>query len=253
MKIIPTLHIDVVGNKFFNMSPARCISRFLSLPQLETIMKNDDAIVFRYFLNNPNECRICWASYKIAKRHHYEIASIDMWCDYIKMLKICKKDLHSPHYICPDDLRQAHDTYVRKVRAIEERKRREADIRRKEREALKEQKDRENFLKLKSKFFGLVISDNEIEIKTLDSVDEYYNEGTTQHICVGTSQYYLKAESLVFSARIDGKIVVTIEIDLKTLKVIQCRAACNKVSEYRERIENTIANHRKEIRARMTA
>ena len=79
MKIIPTLHIDVVGNKFFNMSPARCISRFLSLPQLETIMKNDDAIVFRYFLNNPNECRICWASYKIAKRHHYAIASIDMW------------------------------------------------------------------------------------------------------------------------------------------------------------------------------
>ena len=45
-----------------------------------------------------------------------------------------------------------------------------------------------------------------------------------------------------------SKIVATIEIDLKTLKVIQCRAACNKVSEYRERIENTIANHRKEIR-----
>ena len=83
IRIIPSLHVDVVGNKFFKMSPARCISRFLSMPQLETVMKNDDENVFRHFLNNSNECRMCWASYKIAKRHHYEINSIGVWCDYI--------------------------------------------------------------------------------------------------------------------------------------------------------------------------
>lgn len=173
IKIIQSLRVDVVGNKFFNMSPAKCISRFLSLPQLETIMKNDDTAVFRHFFYNPNDCRMCWASYKIAKRHHYGIESIGTWCDYIKMLKTFKKDVRNPYYICPDDLRQAHDTYVRKVRAIEERKRREADIRRKEQEALKEQKDREKFIKLKSKFFGLVISDGEIVVRVLESVEEY--------------------------------------------------------------------------------
>ena len=253
MKIIPTLHIDVVGNKFFNMSPARCISRFLSLPQLETIMKNDDAIVFRYFLNNPNECRICWASYKIAKRHHYAIASIDMWCDYIKMLKTCKKDLRSPHYICPDDLRQAHDIYVRKVRAIEERKRREADIRRKEQEALKEQKDRENFLKLKSKFFGLIISDGEIEVRVLESVEEYIEEGKAQNICVGTLRYYAKSNTLVLSARIDGNRIETVEVSLDTFEVVQCHGKYNKDTEYHKRIIDLVNANARLIKERMTA
>ena len=181
-----------MGIKFFNMSPARCISRFLSQPQLETLMKNDTEQVFKYFLNRPYDCRMCWASYKIAKRHHYEINDLGLWCDYIKMLQTCKKDTRNPHYICPDNLRQAHNIYHKKVMAIEERRRREADIRRKEKEALAEQEKRDSFLKLKSKFFGLVISDGEIEVKVLESVEEFIEEGDVQHICVGTAMYYGK-------------------------------------------------------------
>ena len=135
---------------------------------------------------------------------------------------------------------------MRKTNIQREKERREADRK-------KAMEKEAKFKELKGRFIGLVFTDNEIEIKTLDSIDEYYMEGNTQHICVGSAQYYLKAESLVFSARIDGRIVATIEIDLKTLKVIQCRAACNKDSEYRERIEKAIASHRKEIKARMTA
>ena len=109
MKIMPSLHIDVVGNKFFGMSPAMCISRFLSLPQLETLLKNDTKEVFNYFLNNPSNCRACWASYKVAKRHRYDFHDLGLWCDYIKMLKTCKKDVHNPHFICPENLLEAHD------------------------------------------------------------------------------------------------------------------------------------------------
>lgn len=253
IKIIPSLRVDVVGNKFFNMSPAKCISRFLSLPQLETIMKNDDTAVFRHFLNNPNDCRMCWASYKIAKRHHYDIVSIDMWCDYIKMLKTCKKDVRNPYYICPDDLRQAHDTYVRKVRAIEERKRREADIRRKEQEALKEQKDREKFIKLKSKFFGLVISDGEIVVRVLESVEEYIEEGKAQNICVGTLRYYAKNNTLVLSARIGGNRIETVEVSLDTFEVVQCHGKYNKDTEYHKRIIDLVNSNARLIRERMTA
>ncbi len=135
---------------------------------------------------------------------------------------------------------------MRKVNLQRERERREAD-------RIKAMENETKFKELKGRFIGLVFTDNELEIKTLDSIDEYYTEGRTQHICVGSSQYYLKAESLVFSARIDGRIVATVEIDLKTLKVIQCRAACNKECAYQERIEKAIASHRKEIKARMTA
>jgi len=253
IKLIPSLHVDVIGNKFFNMSPARCISRFLSLPQLETVMKTDDEKVFRYFLNNPNDCRMCWTSYKIAKRHHYEIASIDIWCDYIKMLKTCKKDVRNPHYICPDDLRQAHDSYVRKLRVIEARKRREADIKRKEQEALKEQMEKEKFVKLKSKFFGLVISDGEIEVRVLESVEEYIEEGKAQNICVGTLRYYAKSNTLVLSARIDGNRIETVEVSLDTFEVVQCHGKYNKDTEYHKRIIDLVNSNARLIKERMTA
>ena len=98
-----------------------------------------------------------------------------------------------------------------------------------------------------------MFTDNEIEIKTLDSVDEYYEEGRTQHICVGSSQYYLKAESLVFSARIDGKTVATVEIDLRTLKVVQCHGKYNKDTEYHERIIDLVNSNARLIKERMTA
>lgn len=253
MKIIPTLRIDVVGNKFFNMSPVRCISRLLSLPQLETIMKNDDRAVFSYFLANPQKCRMCWHSYKIAKRHHYDIKSIGVWCDYIKMLKVFNKDLRSPHYICPDDLHKAHDVYMKKIWAIEERKRREADIKRREQEALKIKQDMEKFLKLKSKFFGLVISDGEIDVRVLESVEEYVEEDSAQHICVGTARYYAIENTIIFSARIDGNRIETVEVSLDTFEVVQCHGKYNQDTKYHKRIIDLVNSNAGLIKERMTA
>lgn len=246
IKVIPELTRNGFDGNFHNISPVSLFSMLLSSPQAETLLKEGNIKMLKYMANHTAEVKHFWSSYLIAKRHGYEIPDISTWYDYLRMLERFGRDTHSPKLIMPSNLFDAHDEYMRKVNRQREKERREAD-------RIKALENEARFKELKGRFIGLVFTDNEIEIKTLDSVDEYYNEGTTQHICVGTSQYYLKAESLVFSARIDGKIVATIEIDLKTLKVIQCRAACNKVSEYRERIENTIANHRKEIRARMTA
>lgn len=246
IKVIPELTRNGFDSNFHDIRPVSYFSMLLSAPQAETLLKEGNIRMLRYMAGNTAEVKHFWASYLIAKRHGYEIPHLSTWYDYLRMLERFGRDTHSPKLIMPSNLFEAHDEYMRKVNRQREKERREAD-------RIKALENEAKFKELKGRFIGLVFTDNEIEIKTLDSVDEYYNEGTTQHICVGTSQYYLKAESLVFSARIDGKIVATIEIDLKTLKVIQCRAACNKVSEYRKRIENTIANHRKEIRARMTA
>lgn len=246
IKVIPELKRNGFDGNFHDIHPVSFLSMLLSAPQAETLLKEGNIRMLRYMAGNTAEVKHFWASYLIAKRHGYEIPHLSTWYDYLRMLERFGRDTHSPKLIMPSNLFDAHDEYMRKVNRQREKERREAD-------RIKALENEAKFKKLKGRFIGLVFTDNEIEIKTLDSVDEYYNEGTTQHICVGTSQYYLKAESLVFSARIDGRIVATIEIDLKTLKVIQCRAACNKVSEYRERIEKAIASHRKEIRARMTA
>ena len=245
-KVIPILKRNGFDGNFHEIRPLSLFSMLLSSPQAETLMKEGNFEMLKYMANNTAEVKHFWASYIIARRHGYEIPNLSTWYDYLRMLERFGRDTRSPKLIAPDNLFDAHDEYVRKVNIQRERERREAD-------RIKAMENETKFKELKGRFIGLVFVDNELEIKTLDSVDEYYTEGSTQHICVGTAQYYLKAESLVFSARIDGRIVATVEIDLKTLKVIQCRAACNKECAYQERIEKAIASHRKEIKARMTA
>lgn len=246
IKVIPELTRNGFDGNFHDIRPVSYFSMLLSAPQAETLLKEGNIRMLKYMADHTAEVKHFWASYIIAKRHGYEIPNLTAWYDYLRMLERFGRDTRSPKLIAPANLVKAHDEYVRKVNRQREKERREAD-------RLKAIEDDRRFKELKGRFIGLVFTDNEIEIKTLDSVAEYYAEGNTQHICVGSSQYYLKADSLVFSARIDGIIVATVEIDLKSLKVIQCRAACNKVSEYQERIEKAIASHRKEIKARMTA
>ena len=60
------------------------------------------------------------------------------------------------------------------------------------------------------------VSDGEICIKVLDSVEAIRQEGEAMHHCVFTNEYYLKADSLILSATIDGKRIETIEVSLKT-------------------------------------
>ena len=245
-KVIPELKRNGFNGNLCDIHPVNLFSMLLSAPQAETLIKERNIEMLKYMAYHIAEVKHFWASYIIAKRHGYEIPNLSTWYDYLRMLERFGRDTRSPKLIAPDNLFDAHDEYVRKVNLQREWERREAD-------RIKAMENETRFKELKGRFIGLVFVDNELEIKTLDSVDEYYKEGRTQHICVGSAQYYLKAESLVFSARIDGRIVATVEIDLKTLKVIQCRAACNKECAYQERIEKAIASHRKEIKERMTA
>ena len=60
--------------------------------------------------------------------------------------------------------------------------------------------------------FGVEFSDGEICIKVLDSVEAIRQEGEAMHHCVFTNEYYLKADSLILSATIDGKRIETIEV-----------------------------------------
>ena len=99
----------------------------------------------------------------------------------------------------------------------------------------------------------MVITDEEISVKVLESIDEYYNEGKVQNICVFGSEYYKKADTLILSARIDDEIIETVEVDLRTLKVVQCHGKHNQDTEYHDRIINLVNNNADQIRKRMTA
>ena len=90
-------------------------------------------------------------------------------------------------------------------------------------------------------------------IKTLDNIAEYYDEGTKQHICVGSSGYYLKEDTLVFTATMGGRTIATVEISLKDFSIIQCRAFANGVCEYAEQIAGIINANKNMIAERKRA
>lgn len=187
-----------------------------------------------------------WNTYKIVLRNGYHIADISLWIDYIRLLERCGKDIHNAHYVCPLDLKAEHDRYQERVRIIQEREEREE-----QRKKAKENEER--FRELKSKFFGLSFTDGLIVVSVLESVDDYYNEGNALHHCVGQCEYYLKPQSLVFSARIDNQRVETIELSLETFKVLQSRGLCNKATEYHDRIIRLVQKNARQIRKRMPA
>ena len=135
---------------------------------------------------------------------------------------------------------------MRKVHILEDKKKRAEDIHKaQEREA--------SFKEQKEKFFGIRINDGEIEVKVLESVEEYRQVAESQHLCLFSAAYDQRENSLILSARIDGRIIETIEVDLRTLRVVQSRGVCNKNTDYHDRIINLINANAHLIKERITA
>jgi len=126
--------------------------------------------------------------------------------------------------------------------------------REKEAEAQRRQKAKENkmrFQALKAPIFGIAFTDGTIQVRVLESVQEYIEEGQALHHCVFTNEYHLKEKSLILSASIDGKPIETIELSLETKEILQCRGLMNQNTEYHERIIELVHRNIKEIQSRV--
>ena len=245
-KVTDTLRRNGFEDDFHDIAPTILIPALLSDSRAETLMKAGRMEHLRYFLNNKSTFDACWQSYKVATRNGYEIEDISLWCDYVDMLRRLNKDIHSPKYVCPTDLHREHD--LRQSELCRQREKEEKEKRRKK--AIEEEK---RFHELKSKFFGICFTDGTIQVHVLESVQEHLEEGVSMHHCVFDNTYYLKENSLILSATIEGRRIETIEVNLDTLKVVQSRGVCNKNTEYHEQIVNLVNANRKLIKQRMRA
>lgn len=249
IKVTDTIKRNGFDGHTYDINPLTLFKELLTNPKAETLMKSGDVEMLRYLCHSPfnaDEIDFYWKSIKVAKRAGFEFEDAQMWMDYIKMLERMGKDLHSPVLVAPQDLTTAHDLYSAKVEHQRIKAQREKD--RKKAEA-----DETKFEELKGRYIGLVMTDGEIVIHTLNSVAEYYDEGSRQHICVGSAGYYLKENSLVFTAKIKGQTIATIEISLSDYSIIQCRAFANKVCKYQDRIAKIISDNTKMIAERKRA
>ena len=130
----------------------------------------------------------------------------------------------------------------------------EAERLERERKRLEEMaEEKDEYIRKKSAFLNLVLTDGLIIVKVLQSVDEFYEEGKAMHHCVYTNAYYNKENALILSARIDGERIETVEVDLRTLKVVQSRGVCNSNTEYHDRIIALVESNAEQIRQRMVA
>lgn len=246
-RIIPEISRNGFKGEHHGIPPLELYRSILTDSKAETLLKAGQTDLLRHFIRNTSkDIGTYWNSVRICMRNGYIIEDGSMWCDYIDLLRFFGKDTNSPKYVCPDNLHTQHDFYMEKKRAHIERQRLEK----------KRQKARENeakFKELKAKFFGIAFTDGTIQVRVLESVEEFMEEGKAMHHCVFDNAYYLKENSLIFSATIDGRRIETVEISLTTLKVVQSRGVCNQNTEYHDRIIQLMNKNKRLIRKRMAA
>ena len=88
----------------------------------------------------------------------------------------------------------------------------------------------------KAHFFGLFFQEDNIQIKVIDSVQGFLEEGDIHNHCVFNNEYYKEKNSLILSALVNNEPTETIEIDLQSLKIKQARGKGNKATPHHKKI-----------------
>lgn len=249
IKVTDTIKRNGFKNSVHHIHPVTMFQELLTNPKAETLMKANEIGLLRYLCARPaNKSDIdkYWNTIKIAKRNGYKVKDPQMWFDYIKMLERMGRDLNSPSLIAPNDLKVVHDIYVTKVNRQRIKEQREKE----RQQAIK---DKAKFEELKSRYFGMEMTDGEIEIHSIDTIDDYYKIGDKQSICCGSAKYYLKEDTLTLTAYIGNKQIATIEISLDDYHIIQCRAFANEICEYTQQIAGIINANKNMIAERKRA
>jgi len=255
-KVIKELRRNGFKHGFYGLNPAEMIISLLSNSQAETILKRGNIQMFKEAVKYSQNIADYWSEIKIAFRNDYHIEEYDIWRDYIDMLRSFNKDTHNPAYICPDDLHAAHAKYQRKkqkILDIAKRQRREEQAQ-KAREKVGEWK--EKYPQIRKAFADFNITNGSISIAVISSVEQLEQEATELAHCAFVNGYYAKENSLLLSARVDGVVTETIEVNLNRMEVIQSRGFNNKATAYhpqivklvRENIPKITKLHKKQLK-----
>lgn len=179
---------------------------------------------------------------RIAKRHHYTIEDQSLWDDMVISLHNLGKDVHNPFYVCPENLHEAHQKYYGQwLRQCEKK----AEQQRRELAAKKEDIVQERM----QRFIDLLFQEQDIIIRPLITYNDYQQEGQSMHHCVIT--YFDRKNSLILSARDqEHNRLATIEVDLSTLSIVQCRGIQNKKPDKYDTINSIVMEHMDDIKSR---
>lgn len=235
VKVLPILRRNGLRTSFHGVTPALLIRAILGESKYaEMLLKTRQYSMLEFYmyrgcLSHPWTVNIC-------NRNGYIIKDGSMYDDYLRLLDYFQLDTHNAHYVCPKNLKAAHDELVSRKQRIEARERAEEDRKRRVERMIRIKADIALFIKRIEPFLDLEIKEDDIVIRPLQSVSQFYQEGKAMHHCVYANEYYKKKDCLILSAKVADKRKETIEVNLKTFKVVQSRAVCNNNSEYHDKI-----------------
>lgn len=242
--LLPKLHRAGLRTSLHGLHPYHLCKALLKSNRIETLFKlRQYVVVFEFYsrFSRHELNETMWQAIRIALRHGYRWDNpqeISDWCDMLRDLEYLGLDTHNPHYICPAFLADAHQHWTERRHRMEEAKRLEEE----RAEVLAyEPIFREN----REQFFGMVFRDKKIEIAIIPTAMAIKEEGVAMHHCVGG--YYNRPNSLILSAKINGKRVETIEVDLTSYELVQSRGLQNKATRYHNRIVKLVNDNMQEI------
>lgn len=207
----------------------------------ETLLKAKQFSLLKQFRDSGGNITQYWSSIKICIRNKYKVKDASIWFDYLDLLRFFNKDMHNAHFVCPKNLKRAHDKLVDKKRKIKEAQ----ALKLKKQRAINDQAD---YIKQKQKYFGLEFTTGAIKIKVLESVMQFVEEGDKLKHCLYANDYHKKENSLIFKAEVNGESVETVELCLKTFKVLQSRGKHNNHTEYNEKIVACLKANMKSVK-----
>lgn len=250
-KLLPELKMRGLTRLSDNCSASKQIEKVFNDWEAEVLLKAGAKEMYDYFITSPREMMNHWPSVRIALRHHYHVKDVSMWLDLLEMLNAEGKDMRNPHYVCPADLKAEHDRWmeIRRRRWEKERAEEEERERRRQAELLDEEgQPNADYRSRLGKMLGVVVTVGDIELRPLQTIKEFYDEGEAMHHCVFTNKYYSKDGCLIIGARVNGERAETIEVNTKEWRIMQCRGKHNQDSQYHEAIMEALTNNMNKYR-----
>ena len=230
-------HTDIVSPWFaragyrsiVHETKERVIAKLMN-PKFETIMKSGYTGLMRREIR---EIEKFWPAIKIGIRYNYfdtQNINVNDYMDYLKMLDDAGKDLSNPHYVCPENLHEAHQFYVRKIRAKEKQKRIDKSNAEKIKNAARHQKRCAAFTKKMGQYQHLHLQKGKYSVIPFKHLDQLEEEAAELCHCAYQNAYDENDYSILFSCRYDGRVTDTLSFNIDRAQVSECRGYDNKAT-----------------------
>lgn len=245
-RTLPVIKRNGYNGHLYNIDPTSFFVNILINPHAETLLKAGQYdLLNSYCYGHYPKGRIdnVWSVIKICIRNNYKVEETGLYIDHLELLDEVGLDLHNAKYVCPDDIEEIHMQMIDKRQKKDEERRRIDEENSLIEKAKSDKECDESYKIKKGNFLDMMFHKGKLEIEPLKSVSDFYEEGKAMHHCVYQCGYYKKDDSLILSARLEGKRVETVEVNLEKMEIVQSRGVCNKSSEYHDEIINLVNEH----------